>query len=410
MVDDIIGRSLLYRSIHLSQLYLAEDAAGRVDTVHRLYRPTLRQIAQQFGEQAMPEKLRGMLERKPFERVEMIHCVRPNAERDEARADYRGMAFSSYYMLPGEKHVLDEGGYRSMPYCVGRYSTSPGEVYGRGPGMMMLPEIKMLNEMRKTILRAGQKAVDPPLAAAADALLQQFDMRSGAINYGALDGMGNQLVKPLLTGARIDIGEDMIEQCRKVINDAFLVTLFQILVDTPQMTATEAMLRAQEKGQLLAPTMGRVQSEKVGTMIERELDILNAAGMLPPLPDELAEAGGLVDIEYVAPLNRLQRAEEGVGILKTLEGLAPLAEIDPTIMDVLDPEEAARMMADVNGMPSRALRSPKRVQAMRQGREEQQQMQSLLQAAPVAASAAKDLAAAQQTARQAPGILPGIGG
>jgi hypothetical protein len=409
-VDDVIGRSLLYRSVHLSQLYLAEDAAGRTDTVHRLYRPTLRQIAQQFGVAAMPEKLRNLLDRSPGDRVDMIHCVRPNQERVLGRADFRGMAFSSYYVLPSERWVLDEGGYRSMPYAVGRYSTSPGEVYGRGPGMMVLPEIKMLNEMRKTILRAAQKAVDPPLLATADALLQQFDLRSGALNYGGMDSMGNQLVKPLMTGARLDIGEDMIEQSRKVINDAFLVSLFQILVDTPQMTATEAMLRAQEKGQLLAPTMGRVQSEQTGTMIERELDILAVAGALPPMPDELIEAGGLVEIEYVSPLNRLQRSEEGVGILKTLEALSPLVEIDQSIIDVLDPEEAARIMADVNGMPSRALRSEKRVKAIRAGREEQQQMQSLLQAAPVAASAAKDIAAAQQTARQAPGILPGIGG
>ncbi|STU67291.1 Bacteriophage head to tail connecting protein [Klebsiella pneumoniae subsp. ozaenae] len=56
----------------------------------------------------------------------------------------------------------------------------------------------------------------------------------------------------------------LAEQKRQTINDGFFITLFQILVDNPQMTATEAMLRAQEKGQLLAPTAGRIQAEFLG--------------------------------------------------------------------------------------------------------------------------------------------------
>lgn len=408
-VDDVLGRSLLYRAIHLAELYFAEDAAGRISTVHRAFSPTLQQIAERFGADALPEKWRARLEREPGTRTEVIHCVRPNEERQPGRLDYRGMALSSYYVLCDGRTVLEHRGYRTMPYCVGRYSTSPREVYGRGPGMMVLPEIKTLNEMRKSILRAAQKTVDPPLLLVEDALMRAFDLRAGALNYGGLNDRGEQLVKPLMTGARVDIGEEMIEQARTVVNDAFLVTLFQILVETPQMTATEAMLRAQEKGQLLAPTMGRVQGEMIGAIIERELDILGHAGMLPPMPDELLEVGGLVEIEYVSPLNRLQKSEDGIGILRTLEAAAPLAQMDQTVIDVLDPEEAMRILADVNGMPSKALRSPKRVKALREGRAEQQQMQTLLQAAPVAADAAKKIAETQAIARQNPGALPGIG-
>lgn len=409
-VDDLLGKSLLYRAIHLSELYLGEDAAGRIDTVHRCARPTLRQIAQRFGVEAMPQKWRERLEKAPEDRTEVLHCVKPNEERKIGRADYTGMALSSYYVMVDGRAVLEERGYRTMPYCVGRYSTSPREVYGRGPGMLVLPEIKMLNEMRKVILRAAQKAIDPPLLLPEDGLMRAFDLRSGALNYGGVNERGEQMVKPLMTGARIDIGNDQIDQARLVVNDAFLVTLFQILVKQPNMTATEAMLRAQEKGQLLAPTMGRVQGEMIGMMIERELDILAAAGRLPPMPDELIEGGGLVDIEYVSPLNRLQKSEDGIGILRTLEAAGPLAQLDKTIIDVLDPEASMRILAEVNGMPSKALRSPKRVEALREGRAQQQQMQQALAAAPVAASAAKDMAAAQQIARQAGGALPGVGG
>jgi hypothetical protein len=232
--------------------------------------------------------------------------------------------------------------------------------------------------------------------------MRAFDLRAGALNYGGVDANGNQLVQPLQTGGRLDIGLELLQDSQRVINEAFLVTLFQILVETPQITATEAMLRAQEKGQLLAPTMGRTQGEMIGPCIERELDILAAAGQLPPMPDALIEAGGMVEIMYESPLNRLQKSEDGVGILRTLETLAPLAQVDPTVADVMDPEAAARILAEVNGVPAKALRSPKRVQAIREGRAEQQEMSQLLQAAPVAASTIKDLSAAQAQARNNP--------
>ena len=46
------------------------------------------------------------------------------------------------------------------------------------------------------------------------------------------------------------------------------------------MTATEVLERAREKGALLAPTMGRQQSEALGPMIEREIDILVECGLM----------------------------------------------------------------------------------------------------------------------------------
>lgn len=63
------------------------------------------------------------------------------------------------------------------------------------------------------------------------------------------------------------------------------ITLFQILVDNPQMTATEAMLRAQEKGQLLAPTAGRIQAEFLGTLILRKLTLLIRTDCCPNRPN-----------------------------------------------------------------------------------------------------------------------------
>ena len=408
-IDDLVGRGIRYRSVALSEMYVAENHQGMIDTVHRRFQMTVRQAAQLWGRDKLSEKMKNALEKSPEQTFEFIHAVSPREDVDYQKKNYKGMPIASCYVSIDGRNIMSEGGYRSMPYAVGRYVTGPKEVYGRSPAMTVLADIKMLNEMSKTVIRAAHKLVDPPLLLQEDGALAAFDLRPGALNYGGVNEQGQQLVHALQTNARVDIGLDMMEQRRKTINDAFLVTLFQILVDAPQMTATEAMLRAQEKGALLAPTMGRQQSEFLGPLIEREIDILARAGVLPPMPDVIREAGGLVDIEYVSPLNRAQRSEEGVAILRTLESLAPLAQIDPRVMMVFDPEKTARELADINGVPAKVMRTPDQIKDMEDQQAQAAQAAQLLQAAPVASGVVKDLAQAQSMAGSAPSqMAPGI--
>jgi hypothetical protein len=405
-IDDIPGTGIRYKSISLSEIYISESHAGVVDKVVRKFPLTARQAAQKWGYERMPMKIRGALEKEPEREFEFLHCVKPNEEKIFGRKDYKGMDWISYYLCFESKTVMSEGGYTTFPYAVSRYVTAPKEIYGRSPAMTVLPDVKMINEMSKTVMRAAQKIVDPPLLLQEDGILQAFNTRPGALNYGGVDDQGRQVVQPLQTGARVDIGMDMMEQRRKTINDAFLVTLFQILVEAPNMTATEAMLRAQEKGALLAPTMGRQQSEMLGPMIERELDILSRAGVLPEMPDALKEMGGEVEVEYVSPLNRAQRAEEGVAILRTLEAVTPLAQIDPNVMSIFNPEMIARELSEINGVPAKILRSKEEVAAMMQEQREQAEAQQLLQAAPIAANSAKALAETAALAGSVPAALP----
>ena len=182
---------------------------------------------------------------------------------------------------------------------------------------------------------------------------------------------------------------------RQTINDAFLVTLFQILVENPRMTATEALIRLQEKGALITPAMGRQQSEMIGPMIEREIEILQSQGLIPPLPELLIEARGEYEIIYTSPLSRLQRAEEVTGIQRTLDIIAPFAQIDPSILVAFNASEIVRIAANVNGVPERAMRSEaevSRILAQQERDRRQAQQAAIIQPA---ASAAKDLAQAQ---------------
>jgi hypothetical protein len=231
--------------------------------------------------------------------------------------------------------------------------------------MTVLPEIKMVQEMTKTILKAGQKALDPPLLLQEDGALSAFDLRPGALNFGGVDDAGNPTVQALEFRGDIAIGDEMIERRQKAINEAFLVTLMQVLVAAQRMRATEALLRAQEKAALFAPTIGRQRSEFLCPMVECELDLLSQMGELPPMPKALLDAGGIVDVEYTSPLNRAQRAEEGLAILRTIESVTPLAQVDPGVMLLFNAEAVARELCEINGVPAKLLRTSEEVAALR---------------------------------------------
>jgi hypothetical protein len=292
------GVGLRYRCVNLRDLHLMENHQGMVDTVFREFRFTARQAAQQWGEKNLPEKIKKALDdpNKQNEKFVFLHVVTPRQDYDSSRADARGKPFVSLYLsVCTEQMVAPEGGYDTFPYSISRYVTAPDEIYGRSPAMMALPDIKMLNEMSKTDIRAVHKLVDPPILLHDDGVLgggaMRVNLRPGGLNYGGVNRDGRMLMQPFSTGARVDIAESKMDQKRQSIDDAFLVTLFQILVETPRMTATEALIRAQEKGMLLTPTMGRQQSEAIGPLIEREIDLLMRHRVLPPLPPVMIEAG-----------------------------------------------------------------------------------------------------------------------
>ena len=112
---------------------------------------------------------------------------------------------------------------------------------------------------------------------------------------------GKLLVQEMLSGSRQDVGFEHIDRKQFAIEDAFLNKLFQILVELPEMTATQALQRAQEKGQLLGPTMGRQQSESLNPTIEREIDIMSRRGQI----GEMESKGKLAVIHAAVPLKEM---------------------------------------------------------------------------------------------------------
>lgn len=400
-LDDDVGRSLRYRSIFPGMVWVATDHTGRINRCHRKLTLSARQALAKFA--TPPERVVKAAKKNPEHTFDFLHCVLPRTDLDPGRRDFRGMAWASYYLLTGEGDWHDEGGYRRMPYLFSRFSTAPGETYGRGPASMVLPTLNTVNEQSKTMLRAGQRAVDPPIMTVDDDGLDGFNMKSSAINAGYLNAEGKPLAVPFHSGAQLPWGGEAIADSRAVINDAFFVTLFQILIQSPQMTATEALLKAQEKGELLGPSVGRQQAEYIEPMVERELDILSTVpGLLPEMPPELREAGGIMTIKHASPLDKLRRAGEGAAMLRHVEAITPVAAFKREVLDGINWKKWGQELAEIQGVPASVMVSEEEADATTSANAEAEQMQQMVQAAPLAGKAALDMARAQELAMAQP--------
>jgi len=414
--DESIGKGLRYKALHLNELYFSEDFQGKAERVHRKFTCTASQAvgylkAGRFN--SLPKAITDAAN-DPSRRLErhwFVHCVGPSHDYTPRQGSNQ-WAFKSEYIAYDHVWLCGEGGYRTMPFAVGRYTTGPRETYGRAPGMTVLRDIQMLQEINKTLIREAQRLADPPMFLSGQPGNTPFSMRAGALNWNMIGPEGKQLAQAFQSGADLSGLLEIIQDRRQSVNDAFMVTLFQILLEKPpNMTATEALLRAQEKGVLLAPTMGRQQSEFLGPLIEREFDILTEAGEFDDIeiPDQLREAifyGAKIDVVYDAPLNKLQRADEAVGLVRTVETLAPLMEVYPALKHVINAPEFGRIVGEANGAPARAMNSVEEIKALMAQDEQQANLERAVEASAPLSNAAKNLQQMAATGGASPAPIP----
>lgn len=379
-------RGLRYKAVPFGETFYGENHQGKVDRIIRWFKLTAYQAVQKWGRGALPGNLEAALLQNSMWPYNFLHCVRPRDDYDPERLDAKGMPYSSHYVsLEGRCLMQPESGYRVFPYAVSRYDQTPGECYGRGPAQIVLNALKTLNAEKVTFLKQGHRAADPVLLLSDDGIVG-MDLRPGAQNKGGVTADGRPLVHVLPAGD-IQISEKMMGEERGIIDDVFLVSLFKVLTEHPNMTATQVIELVNEKGMLVAPTLGRQHNEYVGGLVERELDLLADMRMLDPMPPRLAEAMGEYNVTDTSPLARAARMAEAAGFNRWVENLRVLATDtqDPSWLDPVNNDVAAPEMADIYSVPKRWTADENQIAAKRKARANAQAQAARVEALPAEA-------------------------
>ena len=362
----------------LSSVYASTtDPCGQVDTVYRLFTLTAEQAVAEFGETeegseggkslGVSAKVAKLAKDKPDEKIEFVHAIFPRQVKVDNPRLARNLPVASLHIEVKEKRIVRESGYHEMPVVVPRWMLIPDSVYGIGPVFDALPDVKMLNELKRMELAAADLAIAGMWIAEDDGVLNPRTVKVGPrkiIVANSVDSM-----KPLQTGANFQLSEAMAEQLQRAIRKVLMADQLQPQ-DGPAMTATEVHVRVNLIRQLLGPIYGRLQAEYLQPLIERCFGLAYRAGVFGPAPDSLA--GREFSVRYLSPLARAQKLEDVSAIERLQVNVAQIAQVKPEVLDLIDEDATVRVLSDALGVPPAVVRKAADVQQLRQDREQRQ--------------------------------------
>ena len=380
--DDIIR----FSSRHIKEFYVQENKKGLVDTIYRRFKMPVQAAIDKFGFENFSRSTQNLFKKEPFEEIELVHVVRPRNIYNERKEDKANMPFQSIYFEYGEGHIINIGGFREMPYVVPRYLKASTEIYGRSPAMNALPDVKVLNKMVETALKAAAKQVDPPLLVPDDSMLSPIRMSAGSLNYyrsGSRDR-----IEPLNIGQQTSVTLNQENQRREAIAKMFHIDQLMVTANRT-MTATEVLQRNEEKMRILGPVLGRLQSELLQPMILRVFNIMLRNKLFQAAPEILNNQE--IDIEYVSPMALAQKGQELQSLMRGLELFGQIGQIAP-VQDYIDENGLIKQIIKITGLPARMIKSDKQVAALREQRAAAQQQQAEMMQAMQEAKVAKDAA------------------
>ena len=379
--------SLLHQSVHLKDAVVVFGETGDPEGIFVSRKFTLRNARNKFGEDKLSDESQKKLagaDAKLDEKIEILHAVLPRKEGRKDALLAKNFSYADTWIEVEAKHEIKTAGFREFPFIVPRFDTSSGEDYGRSPGMIALPDANTLQAMGETILIAGQRAADPPLAMPNDGMIDAPNTFPGGLAYYDVDlakEIGRIPIQPLESGTSLPITRDIQQDVRQQVWSAFFRNVLNLPVEGPQMTATEVMQRKEEFIREVGPVFGRLETDYTAPMIERDFKIMLRAGAFGPIPEALQ--GGSVRFEYESPVKRIrQQIEAAAARMWVLEHIeAAKATGRPDIMDPVNFDEYSKFGHMAAGLPHQILNGQERVDAIRAQRAEQERAQAELAAA-----------------------------
>lgn len=385
--------ALNFRHAKINTYTIAEDDEGVVDSVHRLFEMTGRQVKQFFTEEELSDKMAKELKggKGLDKKYKILHAVFPRADsqRLDKRADGANKPVASVYIDYDSKCTLREGGYDEMPYICQRFSKwGTGSVWGFSPAYMALPEARQLNYVVQYTDALTELQAYPRLLIPSN-LAGDVDLRAGG--QTPFDPMQPEgLPREWATIGSIQSANELKEEKRTAINTIFYVDIFKRLGTNPlldkKMTAFEISRREAEDLNQFTPAFDRRIPEFLNPLLRRVFGILFRAGKFGrPPASMMKDLGGgkaglqMPEIVITSRIAMALKALQNRGVETTFAFLAPFGEAHPEIYDNFDIDGVVRDYARNSGVSPDLLKPMRDMQKMRQQRAAQIQQQQAMQ-------------------------------
>ena len=337
---------------------IEEGANGVVDNVYRKLRIKAEAIQREFPDVNITPELQTCINDKPDEELDLFDAI--IFDQQTGRYHY-------HVIWPYKQQELVYREMDSSPFIVARFSKTAGEVYGRGPLIDAIADIKTLNKTKELILKNASLAISGVFLAADDGVLnpQNIKIQPGAIIPVARNGgpQGASLA-PLPRAGDFNTSQIVIQD--------LTMNIKKILMDDslPQDTmsarsATEIAARQRELATNLGSAFGRLMTEIMIPLVSRILFVLDRQGFIR-MP--LKVNGVQVKVTPVSPLAEAPKMEEVnqiINFMQIANSLGPSGQTALNISEIVD------FIAEKMGIDMRLLNTPDEREALMQQMQQQ---------------------------------------
>ena len=371
------GDVLRHYPLTAGEYAIAAGPRGEINTIYREVPMTVSQIVDEFGLDNCSNAIKNQYNRGNYDQwITVMHAIEPRREQDReyGKRDAKNMAFKScYFELAGDgDQLLSESGYKNFPALVPRWSVSGGDIYGNGPAMEALGDIRQLQHEQLRKAQVIDYQTNPPLQMPVSMKGMEYDSLPSGISWVDPNAVNGSIKTQFEVNLNLQHLLADIQDVRGRINGTFYADLFMMMANDTRsgITATEVAERHEEKLLMLGPVLERLHNEMLSPMVENTFTMMAEAGILPPPPKELQ--GMDLNIEFVSTLAQAQRAI-GVGAIDRMLGtVGSIATMKPEVLDKINGDQIIDSYADMLGVDPNLIVGDEQVAIIRQQRAQAQ--------------------------------------
>ena len=341
-------------SVPISQGYFEEAGDGRIGAKFREWDIPGGSINDVWSDAKIPSDLKQKIDVDPTKKIKVIEMILPTKVTFEGK---KIDGFEYKVAVEGCADYLVYDKVRSDPWIVYRWSVVAGEVYGRGPLMTAIADIKTLNKTKELTLKAASMQIAGAWTVVDDGVVNVNTMQISpgakiavAHNEGSSFGAS---ISRLDQAGDVNLSQLIINDLRNAINEIMFADPLGP-IDLPVKSATEMSLRHQELSKRIGSSYGRLQYEFVIPLVNRllhimeELQLVNLSGFRVD--------GGAISVRAVSPLAMAQDEEDLMSMLRFMEHITgtfgPEAGMLLTKPDVYIKLLAKKLAVDQSIVPS----------------------------------------------------------
>ena len=400
------GGGLLFEAVPIGRMWWTQGKGSRITMVVREYSMPALDAVRYFDNPGKPA-LTHVSQGRPMEEVLYHQFCYENENKvkggspSKTNKNYVSTWICSDGIPPT---IIRESGYDTKPYIVSRLHRVDGEEYGRGRGHLARADARGLSELRRQILIAAGRDLNPPLMVEDDTMVDMDIANGGIIVTRPPVKISPNFLK---SGADYAAADKIARDDRDQIRQAFLSDVLSEPASQPR-SAEESRQRQQRSLQRLASAADIVNNEFLGPVVQSVMGIMSRRNELPEGSEAASMMGGSISatVKFSSPFFSAQKQGSAQRVMSFLERRLALMQAtqDPAFIEDIHPDRLREFDMQQSDVPAEIFRTQDEINDIREARaaKEAQAREAEMQQQEAQMQQQQAQAQAQQQQQQGP--------